>query len=65
MKDFLGQEVSVGDAVILTAYSGSGLSKGTIIKVNPKTVVIKTRDHWSGETRKSSDYFVKIPGGEA
>lgn len=65
MKDFLGQEVAVGDTVVLTAYSGSGLSKGTITKIDPKTVVIMTKGHWKGVTSKYSDYFVKIPGGEA
>lgn len=63
MKDFLGQEVAVGDTVILTAYSGTGLIKGTILKVNKSTVEVSMENHWKGVTRKSSDYFVKISGG--
>lgn len=62
MRDFLGKEVSVGDEVILTAYSGGGLSKGVIEKVNPKTVVIRTCPGKYGTTRKDSSYFVKLGG---
>ena len=61
MKDFLGQEVSVGDSVILTSYNGYGLSKGVIEEVNPKTVVVRTSPGKYGTTRKGPEYFVKMP----
>lgn len=60
MKDFLGQEVSVGDRVVFTSYGGEGMSKGTIEKMSPKTVVIRTSPGKYGTTRKGSGYFVKI-----
>lgn len=60
MKDFLGQEVSVGDRVVITSYGGYGLSKGTIEKINPKTVVVRTSPGEYGTTRKGPEYFAKI-----
>ena len=60
MKDFLGQEVSVGDHVVITSYGGYGLSKGVIEKMSPKTVVVRTSPGKYGTTRKGRDYFVKI-----
>lgn len=60
MKDFLGQDVSVGDRVIYTAYDGTGLRIGVVEKVNPKTVDITSDRRLGRKTRKGPEYVVKI-----
>ncbi|QQM14986.1 hypothetical protein [Cronobacter phage vB_CtuP_B1] len=62
MKDFLGQEVSVGDKVVYTEYNREALLKGEVIGFNGtgSQAVVKTSSHWKGETKKTSGYIVVI-----
>ena len=36
MKDFLGNELSVGDKVLVTTYHQSGMVRGTVVQITPK-----------------------------
>lgn len=64
MKDFLGNEIQVGDRVIHCGGRYKNLSRGIVIKVTPKTVTIET-NHQSNLGRDTfkatSDQIVKMP----
>lgn len=65
MKDFLGNELAVGDKVVYTEYNRKALLTGEVIGFNKtgSMAIVKTSAHWKGDTKKTSGYVVKVPGG--
>lgn len=47
MKDFKGQEVSVGDEVITTAKHYRSLVRGKVISVAPQSVLVEYLNTWN------------------
>jgi hypothetical protein len=41
MKDFLGNELAIGDEVVHTQMDGAGLNRGIIISLGPKKATIQ------------------------
>lgn len=63
MKDFLANDIKVGDLVASTAAGYCSLHVWTVIKVNPKTVQLQRKaDRWDGvETvRRAREEFILI-----
>ncbi len=67
MKDFLGNELSIGDRVVAVSHrrTSSTLYEGTITKLTPKMVEVETKgseDDWRYEEKMmvSSYKVVKI-----
>ena len=56
MKDYLGQELAVGDTIVYITHqnTSSYFQTGVIKKINPKTVSIE------GDTYRSPDKIVKV-----
>lgn len=56
MKDYLGQELAVGDKIVYITHqnTSSYFQIGVIKKINPKTVSIE------GDTYRSPDKIVKV-----
>ena len=44
MKDFLGNELAIGDEVVHTQMEGAGLSRGFITSLGPKKATINYPD---------------------
>lgn len=66
MKDFLGQELNIGDKVILpnpNVWGYDGFSWGTVEKFTPKMVKIRHNDSSSG-TKLKSPTSVLLMGDE-
>lgn len=64
MKDFLANEIKVGDLVASTAAGYCELHVWTVIKVNPKTVVLERDDpnrrFSKAQVRRSPQEFILI-----
>lgn len=58
VKDILGRPVKKGDLVLTAGYSSPTFTDVTeVIKVNPKTVTIKLKDHfaiWANANRDAN-----------
>jgi intein-encoded DNA endonuclease-like protein len=63
-RDFLGQELVLGDYVIFMKqhYREFGLAK--VIKFTPQKVRVKYGDHYLSEILQTSDQLVKVSGEE-
>lgn len=59
MRDFLGNEVNIGDKVVYITCAVDGFSIGTIVKLNPKTVVIRN-SKFDNEYRREYSKIIKI-----
>lgn len=44
MKDYIGQELKVGDKVVFVRQHYTSLAKGTIVKFTPKAAKIRFED---------------------
>lgn len=65
MKDFIDQQLEVGDRVVCTAQRYHELIKGTIVKLTPRFVRVKVDkeyENWynSGEALKAPNQLIKI-----
>jgi len=66
MKDILGNELSVGDTVVFGSAGSMCLRKGEVVKINPKTVIIKHEEYYNGsystiqESRRNFEDVVKV-----
>ena len=59
MKDFLGQEVNVGDKVITTAKNYRSLVKGEVISLAPKSALVEYLNTWNyGDPGRVENYRV-------
>lgn len=58
MEDYLGNEVQVGDEVAYVEPRYSNLRKGTVKKINPKSITIQMREE---DVRFSKDWVVRYP----
>jgi hypothetical protein len=47
MKDFIGQELSIGDTVVTTPKHYRGLVKAVIISFTPKQVRVLYKNTWN------------------
>jgi hypothetical protein len=47
MKDFLGQEISIGDTVVLTAPKYRHFVKAKVIQFTPKKVRVEFNNTWN------------------
>ena len=47
MKDFLGQEISIGDTVVLTAPEYRHFVKAKVIQFTPKKVRVEFNNTWN------------------
>jgi hypothetical protein len=61
-KDFLGNELKLGDEVVFMQKSYRTLMRGTIIKMSPKTCMIghKKTNLCTTETRQTYDQLVLV-----
>lgn len=61
MKDFLGNELSVGDHVVFSrgTYSDN-LTKGVVTKINPKMLRIRCKPPKNWDERQYPSAVVKI-----
>lgn len=59
MRDFLGNIVNVGDKVVYITCAVDGFRTGNIIKLNPKTVIVKD-DKFNDECRREYSKIIKI-----
>ena len=59
--DFLGKEINIGDIVVFVQLHYRDLSKGTITKITPKTVLIShDKTNWgSKEIRQYHSQVIK------
>lgn len=62
MKDFLGNELQVGDNVVFVQLGYRNLCKGVISKMTPKTIMIThtMTNTCSTETKQFPNQVVKI-----
>lgn len=67
MKDFLGNELQIGDEVVLTAPKYRMFTKAKIIAFTPKKVRVQYNNTWNygpkgyvEEYLSESDFLVKI-----
>ena len=62
MKDFIGQELEIGDVVAVTEPSYRNLVRATIERFTPKRVVLQ---YFEGKTLREyttpSNFVIKIP----
>ena len=61
-EDFLGEGLTVGDEVVFTRLHYRELSRGKIIKVMPKTLLI-IPDGWRNPVKQFHKQVVKINKG--
>lgn len=61
MRDFLGNELNVGDKVVCIELDYKNLKKATITKITPKTIFVEY-SKWGKmqEVKRYSDQVVKI-----
>ena len=66
MRDFLGQEVSTGDEVVVIEKKYRNLIKGRIISIAPKSVLVSYKRLIGSDFhyRVTSEQFVKVGGGK-
>jgi len=62
-KDFLGQELQVGDEIVFVQLGYRNLLKGKIASITPKTLMIEhdKTNVCSTSTKQFHDQVVKIP----
>ncbi len=61
MKDFLGNELNVGDKVVCIELNYKNLVKGEIVKITPKAMkVLWRRGSREETTLRFSDQVIKI-----
>ncbi len=62
LKDFLGQDLEVGDEVVFIQLRYRNLLKGTIIKMTPKTILIahERTNVGSTQTKQFPEQVVRI-----
>ncbi len=64
MKDFLGNDLDVGDDVIFTEYNRHGLTRGKITKfskgIGSQAVIEYNAYGQPRKARKTSDYIIKV-----
>lgn len=62
MKDFLNNELNIGDEVVYLYYARTSaeLKIGKIIKITDKMVKIETSSQYNGATYKQSDKIIDI-----
>jgi hypothetical protein len=58
-KDFLGEELTIGDWVACATFNYTNLQTGRIVKINEKSVSLRTAKH-SKSISKSSAQIVKL-----
>jgi len=58
-KDFLGEELSLGDWVAYATFNYTNLQTGRIVKINEKSVSLRTGKH-SKSISKSSAQIIKL-----
>lgn len=62
MKDFIGQELEIGDVVAVTEPSYRNLIKATVARFTPKRVVLQYFERSSlREYTTPSNFVIKIP----
>jgi hypothetical protein len=63
MKDFLGNELKIGDEVVFVQLHYRNLLRGTIKNMTAKTILIshKATNNYQMETKQSPDQVIKIP----
>jgi len=62
MKDFLGQELELGDTVVTTAKNYRLLVKATIVAFTPKQVRLEYKNTWNGYSEKyNTEEFITTP----
>lgn len=59
MKDFLFQDLKIGDSVVFMNLKYKNLERGTIVKFTPQKVVISYHDN-KDEIYQHPDQMVKI-----
>lgn len=61
MKDFLGNELNVGDEVVCIELNYKNLKRATVVRITPKTIFV-TYNKWglATEVKRYSDQVVKI-----
>jgi hypothetical protein len=64
MRDFLGQELNLGDYVIFMKQHYREFGMGKIIKFTPQKVRIKFSNHYRSELLQTADQLVKVKGEE-
>ena len=60
MKDFLGNELNVGDTVVMIRPNYRELMKAKIIRFTNCFVVLSCPHVWKGEIKQTSDQMIKI-----
>ena len=64
MKDFLGQELALGDYVIYMKQHYREFGMGKIVKFTPQKVRIKWANSQWAELLQTADQLVKVSGEE-
>ena len=59
-KDFLEQELNIGDEVVFITPGYRDFSKGPIIKITDKMVFIEKSSSWNNEIKQFFDQVIKI-----
>lgn len=61
MKDFLGNQLNIGDKVVCIELNYKNLVRGEVIKITPQAMRVKWhRDTREGITLRYSDQVIKI-----
>ena len=64
MKDFLGNDLEVGDEVVFMFLKYRSLGKGVIIKITPKTILIEhphfNMPNYTTTTKQFPNQVVKV-----
>lgn len=67
MKDVVGQDVSIGDRVVITRTGYRDMVPGEVVKLTPKGCKVRwnTGSEYSPveDTFRTSDMIVKVPSG--
>lgn len=61
MKDFLGNELNIGDAVIFANKSYRELERGKIVKITPCFVFISYEKFTDFTIKQTGAQIIKIP----
>lgn len=59
MKDFIGNEVTVGDKVVFIEPDYHNLTFGTVCKINPKSVTVEY-NHRGRKEKTARFEFIKV-----
>lgn len=61
MRDFLGQNISVGDSVVTTPKNYRGLVKATVVAFTPKKVRVRYTNTWNYGPKGREEDFLTPP----